>query len=188
MENKIVNGVNAIRNIISIGAMLLVLGVLGYIGYNYFFGKTVLVSEKDLFQITAPGKFDFVENTSANSEYYMAKVDESKKLYIFILAYEKAEDKDFKTIAEEERAYYLENPESTKNLSDLKDVKIGDYDAYMLSYEYVDENEEDYYLQLYMIEGKEAMYYAMFESPVKDQDKYKADFEKIAKTFKEIEA
>ena len=186
MVEKIGEGVNLIRNIISIVCAVAFIGIVGYFGYNYFFGKTVIESNSKYFELTVPSKYTFEENDIDDEDVEMSKFENNKGLYIFAWAYESSEN-EFKADAESYYAGYTEDEEeSYSNITDLKKTEISGFETYTFTYEYVDEFDEDYYAYTVLINAEEGIYELILEAPKADQDKYKEDLEKIAETFKEL--
>jgi len=188
MENKVENKVNMVQNIISWGVMLFAACALIYFGYSYFFSSSILKSDHDFFELTVSNKYEFIENEKAQDEYIMAKFDKNRSIYIFAQAYNGDEFEDYKEATEEYYQSQVDRQEELeiKNISSLEEIKIADYIAYTYSYTYIDTLDKECYIKMYLIGSEQYYYQLSIESLIEDKDKYKEDFDTIAKSFKEI--
>ena len=180
-----INPVNKVRNVINYIIIAITIALIGYFAIDYFMGEEVLTSGYGLFEITVPSRYNFINNDNADEEFIMGKIDVERKLYIFALAYENEDVEDFKKMAEEDYKYLSEN-EGINMVSKLDKIEIRDYEAYVASYTYIDDDGELYYNEYYMINCDNGYYLLFLEVPDSKKNTYKKDFKKIAQTFKEL--
>ena len=167
-----------------IGAIAIVV-VLGVVAVAFLIPKTIK-DNKEFFKLTVAAKYNFKENTAVTegeSTKSLGVYDEKSGIYISGNAYEMPE-KDFQELIKEDKDTYTEGATS---VSEITKREISGTEAYYYSFEYVDSNEVPYYMEVNFIKTEKGLYNIDIECKTEDKDKYVKEFDKILKTFKELD-
>ena len=179
--DKVTDIIFKIKGIITTIAVIFFVGILGYWGYEHFIAEATITSKNEYFTVKVSKRYTFVEDTKiSKDDHEMAVYDKDSGVYIFGYAYTK--DGSLKTFTEEERAEIFEN-EKFKKVSEVKEEKAGKLTAYTYTYEYIDNNNDNYFMKVVYVEGKKADYLLLLESPTATLDSHEKQLNKIMKSF-----
>jgi hypothetical protein len=184
--NGVTNAVVKIRSIINIIIFVVVLGALAVAGYFYFFTSKELKSDDGRFSVSIPGKYSFKANDKADDSYGMAVYEPNKGLYIFGKTYDLTEG-DMLASTNEDKVKFVESAKG-RNASEVVEKDINGLKGYTYNFEYTDSNNENYFMKVIWIKGKKGTYLLDVECPTAKKGTYEKELDKIANTFKELEA
>ena len=162
--------------------------VIGVVSW-YLFMPVIVTDPNDYYELSISRKFTFTEkNVDEKDTWELLMHEEDKDIFLYGYVFKK-EEKAFKEIAIEDKTNYIEKMEA-KILTDIEIFKIkNNYESYKYTISFINKNQErEYYSTTYLIntENKDVFYIIELICDIKDKDKYKADFDKITETFKEL--
>ena len=167
---------------IAIGVILFLL--IGGFGIYFFFTKVRLVDKNNLFELYISGKYSLEENDYGSDDTPpLSMFDERKQVYITGYTYEIPEKEFKKIVLEDMDAVVKQGAELT---SKTKDFKLKSTESYYYSITYKDKKDIEYFRVSHFIKTKKGFYLLDFVCLKQDKSKYEKDFNKIAKTFKEL--
>jgi len=168
------------------GAIILI--IVAAAALYYFFVPVKIVDVNNYFELSASSKYDFVQNDYKEKDETptLSKMDTKKQIYLKGSAY-KPSDKTLKTLIEDDKKTFPESLEG-REVSEIKEFKTKNYEAYKYSFVYEDNAKIDFYQTVYFIEAENGFYIIDIECKNVDRAKYEKDFDKILKTFKELDA
>ncbi len=175
---------SVIRKVQTIIGIVVVVAAIAIGAYMFLVPKT-LKDTKENFQFTIPAKYNFEKNTSIDEEEYsydLAVYDSKTSIYIYASRY-KLSDEIFEDLAKEDRDSYID---TVTNLSEVKKIEVKDHESYAYSFEYNDNDDKPYYIEINLVKTEKAIYRIEIECTTASKEDYTIDFEKILTTFKEL--
>lgn len=145
----------------------------------------VYVSSDNSFSIELSKSYKLVQNASS-SEYLLDLVSNSN-LGIHIAKMSPVENKSFQNIAKADRLAYSQSFSSYSNLSDIKELLIGDKTAYTYSFHYLDTSlNKAFFIQVVWIEIDNMYYTIDIDFPLDDLPFYTNIVTETLASFKKL--
>ena len=109
----------------------------------------------------------------STKENYLLELRSDQNLNIFLSSKEKFESKSLKDVAEADKLAYIQNFNSTSNLSDIKEININGFPGCTYSFHYLDETlNTTFYLQISWLEFDNNYYVFDIEFPLNNLNDY----------------
>lgn len=145
----------------------------------------VYVSLDNSFSIELSKSYKLMQN--ANSSEYLLDLASNSNLGIHISKISPIENKSFQTVAKADRLAFSQSFNVYSNLSDLKELLVGDKAAYTYSFHYLDTNlNKAFLIQVVWIEIDDIYYTIDIDFPLDDLPFYTNIVTETLSSFKKI--